>query len=359
MKKLMAILSAAAVSVIVFAGASVTTAAAEDDYAIEGGRITVNFDEPLHGELFDFYTEFGPEPYVMDGKVFCWSLAEQKIIFKGNDYEDVEVNVDVTTINPCGKFDSGIYVAARGASDNLDGITAWCINLEHGANQKYVDFKLHRFLDGSYAGVRAEITGIPYAGDTSHIRVVVKDGVLYGFLGYTQNPQITYEIGHESGAVGLRCFYSPNVFDNFTVTAPHNAVDKSELEKYYNLAVERVKENLLEESFEALDAAMAQADAAGTQAETDAAASALSDALNGALTAYTFDELSSLIKTAEDIQNPEGNVYTANSWNSFVAVKNICKTLTEQSSAREISYWYARLQARVSGLISYITGVSE
>ena len=96
-----------------------------------------------------------------------------------------------------------------------------------------------------------------------------------------------------------------------------------------------------------------------TQEETDQAAQSLKTALERAVEKHTEEELSMLVERADSLENPRGKVYTVNSWNSLLAVKEICTALTSESGEYDISYWYGRLDARINGLVSYMSEVKE
>ncbi len=321
------------------------------DYAVEGGRMEIDFENENDYQKFDLYTEFDRKPWQMDGAMYAWSLAEQKMILRDKTYEDVDVSVDISTINADGKFDSGIYVYVSAASGT--SITGWNVNVEHSASQATMDLKLHRF-EGSWKGIAVEVLGLPYEGDTVHLRVVVKDGVLYAFYNHRTEPTLTYEIGSGSGAVGLRNFYSPNYFDNFTVTGAGNAVQTAELDAALALAQEEVKKPLAQQSLTELQQAITLAENAVTQAQTDNALLALNKALERSVSLSTFEQLQALLAQVEEIKNPNNAVYTENSWNSFTAVKNICLKLTNEDTEYDISYWYERLERRASELIAFV-----
>ena len=235
----------------------------------------------------------------------------------------------------------------------MDAITAWNVNVEHGATNSTMDLKLHRFENGKWMGIKVEILGLPYSGDTINLRVVVKNGMLYAFLNGKTTPTFTYEVGEGSGLVGLRNFYSPNYFDNFSVTGLANTVRTSKLDEMKALATEELTKPLASVCKAELEAAIALAENAETQSQVDEAQAALDSALKRAVTARTYAELSELIGKAGEIENPDGEKYTGNSWNSFQAVKQICDGLTEESSEYDISYWYGRLQARIDNLVAY------
>ncbi len=334
---------------------------AVENYEVAGGRLVYDFE---NGQLtdFDLYTEFDKLPYTMDGKLYFWVLAEQKAILKKRSYSDVEVNVDIMTINKSGKFDSGIYVQASEADSDMDAIKAWCVNLERGAGDTTYYLKLHRF-DNAYLGAKVEIGGLKLPMDKVHLRVVVKNGMLYAFVDYQETPTITYYIGTDEGKIGMRNFYSPNYFDNFTVIGEGNSYDYSELFPAIEKARGYNTDELTEESGNrlktALDNAVAVLQTTVTQYEIDKVAKTLNDAIDNVIYKRAFSELVRVLSQAEAITNEDGKVYTKNSWSSLQKVIAICSQLTEDGDEQVISYWTNRLEYRISALIPYLTEVKQ
>lgn len=328
-----------------------------DAYVVDGGRVVIDFANDGDINLFDTYSELAdvPAPYVLSGRLYTNYYCEQKALYRGKVFTDVSVEVDVTTVGPLkGKIDGGIYIGASNASNNMDGITAYNVNVEHTAGTSDYVVKLHRFENGRWMGVQTETGKFTYTSDTVHIKAVVKDGMLYAFLNGGAQPIFSYNVGSSArGMVGIRNFYAPCYYDNFTVTGDALDVDFADLEGRITLAENRAKDELAQESKAELDAAIAQGKAAKTQAQADAAQKALASALENAVTAHTIGELTALIATADGIEREGEKNYTVNSYNSMVAVRNICATLTEDSGEYKISYWYAQLDKRIKRLIAY------
>lgn len=350
-----AILAAATVPLFT----SSATSYAEEDYRVSGGRLTYDFDD---GDMSDFrlYTEFGSMPYPMDGSLYFWVLAEQKALLKHRLYSDVEVNVDIMTINKSGKFDSGIYVQAKNPRSGMDEIEAWCVNLERDADSETYKLKLHRFYN-AWLGDKVVVSDLKLPMNKVHLRVVVKGGWLYAFVDNRTEPTIKYEIGTEAGMVGLRNYYSPNYFDNLTVIGEGNEYDYSVLNK----GIERARAIDIAELTEssgnvlqsALNAATAIIDADATQYEIDEVAVALNKALEGVEYKRAFAELGAAITEAVSIKNDNGKVYTRNSWSSLQEVIEICRGLTAEDDEDLVSYWTNRLEYRISALVPYLTEV--
>ncbi len=330
-----------------------------DTYAVDGGRLTYNFDDNDLSD-FDLYTEFDKKPYAMDGKLYFWVLAEQKAILKNKRYTDVDVNVDIMTINKSGKFDSGIYVQTSSVSNLKDGITAWNVNLERGADQNTYYLKLHRFMGGTYAGCIEEKGGLKLPMNKVHLRVVVKDGMLYAFVNNNSTPTFSHYIGMAAGGVGLRNYYSPNYFDNFTVIGSGNSFNYSRLDKLLQQAQDLVKKDLTLSSKTALESAISNAqnlkEQNHTQYDIDDGEKMLEKAIDGALEKRTYAQLQNAIEKAKTIENPNGKIYNKNSWATLQSVIAICQGLREESGEDVISYWTYRLELKTEKLVPYAKG---
>lgn len=327
---------------------SIPSVFAEESYEVAGWRTTIEFNSGDEKHL-QLYTEFDRSPWLMDGKLYFWTLAEQKAIYKDCKYDDVDVSVDISTINESGKFDSGIYVHANNVGGKLDQVDGWNVNLERGADKTTYYLKLHRFENGRYYGCRVEVAGLKLPMNTVNLRVVVKSGVLSAFVDHGQTPVFSYTIGSEEGYVGLRNFYSPNYFDNLSIIGTGNSRDNSS-----DVTIEDAKKidssKLTEQSKNTLDAAIEAAENADNQYSLEKAVAELEKAMKDALVKRTAEDLAAAIKRAEDIT--DGSIYTENSWNSLQAVLDICRTV-DIADEEAVSYWTYRLELKILLLVEY------
>lgn len=326
------------------------------DYTVTGGRVDIDFENESDLDRFDRYSEFeGGDPFVQDGALYTWALAEQKIIYKNAVFEEVRVDVDISTVLANGKIDSGIYIGASGAKNAMDGITAWQVNIEHAHAAATYWLKFHRFENDRWLrDEMVEIDTFRYTGNKIHLTVIVKSGMMYAFLNNSDTPAASKYLGVEArGMVGLRNYYAPCYFDNFTVIGQAIAVDYAEMNALKAAANSKLSEPIVQQCKDELTAAVALADAADTQEKADAAVAAIKAALGRVMTARTLDELAALIATADAVTNADGKVYTANSFASLTAVKTICSGLTAADGDYEIAYWYDRLDEKIKNLIAY------
>ena len=332
--------------------ANVVSAFAQSQYEVDGWRTSVSFDSDEDAYKFDFYTEFDKSPWLMDGRLYFWTLAEQKAIYTARQYNDLDVSADFGTINDHGKFDVGFYVHASGAGNPLDQIDAWEVNLERGADDKTFELKLHRFFNYSWAGAKVEVSGLKLPMNTVNLRVVVKSGTLYAFVNYEQTSRISYYIGEASGYVGLRCFYSPNWVDNFAIIGKGNVSDGS-LDALLNEAQAIDGDKYTEESRTALNNAINAAENAQGQYRVDEAEKALKEAIDGLMEKQTYQAMAEVISQAKLLENIGGKVYTSNSWRALLMVIERCEAIDENASESEISYWTNRLILKINDLIRY------
>lgn len=323
-------------------------AVAEESYEVDGWRTDIGFDAGDESK-FRLYTEFGRAPWLMDGKIYFWTLAEQKAIYKVRKYDDVDVSVDISTINESGKFDSGIYVHANNIWGDIDNLDGWNVNLERGADKTTYYLKLHHFEEGSYVGSVAEVSGLRLPMNTVHLRVVVKSGMLHAFVNYESTPVLSYEIGSKEGYVGLRNFYSPNYFDNLSIVGEGN-----EKSSAYDAIIEEASKidssNLTADSEQAISDALDAAQNADNQYSLEEAVAALEKAMKEALVKRTAEELSAAIERAEAIT--DGEKYTQNTWDSLQAVLNICRSV-DTTDEELVSYWTYRLELKILLLVTY------
>ena len=324
-----------------------------NDYLVSGGTTQMDFSVGTEMSKFSLYGEFGRYPYLMDERVYFHSLEEQKMILNDYLFTDVDVRVTIGTLSEGGKFDSGIFVLATNAGNRVSEINAYNVNVERGINSATYTVKLHQFVSGTWGGIKAEKSGILLQGQSVDLRVVVKSGVLYAFADDMNNPLFSYNVGIGSGAIGFRNYYSPNWFDNFSVSGGTIVTDTSEMISLRNQATSMINSgSLTQQSTTALTNAITKANSAVTKSEIDLAVEGLKNAIDNALVLHTYLELTQLILEAEAIDN-QG--YTQNSWNALQNVILVSKTISE-TDIEQISYWYYRLNQRIDGLVKYSVG---
>ena len=326
----------------------------EDVYQVDGGKISIGFDEE-DKDLFNYYTEFDTYPFLMDSKCYAWTLAEQKIVYNQSLFSDVDVSVDTYTINKDGKFDCGIYVQGTNFSNVIDGCSAYCLNLEKGADKNTFYLKLHQFKNSTYAGAKKEIANLKLPTEQLNLRAVVKNGTLYAFVNHESIPRFSYEIGISQGYVGLRSFYSPNYFDNFTVIGEGIPYYKNDIEVMIDKANKLDLSKYTLKTATNLSLAINEARAAldsSNQYDSEEALENLKDAYDDMQELRSFAQLQDAILEASKINN-HSEKYTKNSYGALKIVLDICKKIVD-GNEDEISYWCCVLEEKISSLIEYL-----
>lgn len=345
MKKAIKFLTAALALSVPLAVAPIANA---ETVSVGGGTDRVFFED---ADDFTLYSQFDDQTmFTLQNRLYAPVLAESKAIYKYGTYGDAEISVDVTAINKSGNIDGGIYVQASNASNAHDGITAWNVNVEHAVNANTFALKLHRFENNRWVGAQKEVYNIKYTSDTVHLRVVVKSGILNAFISGDE-PVFTHYIGAATGKVGLRGYYSPIYFENFSVTAPTIALEPNKLgakiaamENFdytvYTDATSAALRAAVEHGKETLNS-LSQADIDGAYADILAAENAL-------IRIRTAEELRALTEKASAII-AEREKYTENSVGSLeIVLRQI-----EQADGENISELYAVLFRRIQSAVKY------
>ena len=323
-----------------------------DSYTVSGGKNVYTF-ENYQAQYFTTYTQFDKKPWIMDGRFYCWSLCEQKIILHSFYFTDCDVSVDVGTVNDNGKFDAGIYVLADNATPN--SIDAINVNVQAAIGSNTYTVNIHKYTTKGYKFIAQSDPVYFSSNGTVRLRVVVKNGMVYAFTDGNKTPRLTYDSDLTYGGIGLRSYYSPNWFDNLEIIGEPFSLNKTEQQELLDQAKAIDMIALTADSAKGLSDAIAQAESATTQYEIDDSVTALKKALDSLSFLRTFDQLTNLISQAKAIINPDGKIYTKNSWKSLQFVINRCEQITD-GDENEISYWANRLQNRIDSLIPYKTG---
>lgn len=330
---------------------------AEIDYSVDGGLYEIDFNETIDLNNFSIFSEHDQLPYISEGTLYFRNTCEQKVIFKNHKVSDYYMaEVDIMPLVKKGRIDCGFYLQASSASNKLDGIKAYNLNVEHDINSDSFYLKLHQFNNG-WLGAKVEIPNNKYIGDSVHLKVVVKEGVLYAFLYDNETPTLTYNIGVEDGYIGFRSFRSPNKIDNFRILSNGITLNTTKLNEKILEAEELVNSNKYTESTasnlnELLLTAKDILANSKNGAELDEMISKLNKSISLLKEAHTYEVLQKVLVNAKSYLTLEAQ-YTKNSFESLKTVISYCEQLNESSTEDEISYWTNMLQHRIDNLIKY------
>ena len=326
----------------------------EDQYHVEGGKVAFDFEDENQLTSFDAFTQFLMPPFMMDGSIYFDTLSESKFIYNEYTFTDVDVSVDINTINPHGKFDTGIYIGTD--FDNpIDHCIAYEVNLEKGADQTRFYLKVHRFYYG-WRGAQIELSNLKLPTVDLNLRVVVKSGILYAFVNHEKTPRLNLNIGIGANYVGIRNYYSPNYIDNFTVIGNGLEVQKTKLDQLIAQADALDGSKYTTNSYNELMSVLVEAKNAqqsSNQYAIDKYTELLEKALANLVIKRTASELDETLVRAKAISNGDEK-YTLNSFKALTMVIAICENV-DRNNEDDVSYWCNQLDKKIEALTEYIS----
>ncbi len=302
------------------------------------------------------------------GKLVADGSAEHKILLNNTgELTEFEVAVDIDVMSGR-EVNCGLYLFARDAMNYQDGIVAYNVQIEKSAGSADYIVKLFEF-SGKYEGELDSSKKITASGDATCLRVVVSNGILAVFTDDGSSPVILYETDSTLGGnVGLRSMKCDSVFDNFTLkTSQYVKIygDKTALDTALAYARKILPSGYTEQSFAALESAIAEANAltaTSTQDEIDLALAALNDALEGLVpsTPGSPDDpkpnktaLDSALAYARKIL---ASGYTEQSFAALESAIAEADALTATSTQDEIDLALAALDDALEGLVPSTPG---
>lgn len=326
----------------------------EDQYHVEGGKVAFDFEDESQLNSFDAFTEFNVYPFMMDGSIYFDTLSESKFIYNERTFTNVDVSVDINTINPHGKFDTGIYIGTN-FDHPIDHCIAYEVNLEKGNDDPTFHLRVHRFHYG-WRGIQIEASGLKLPMVDLNLRVVVKGGTLYAFVNHQKTPTLHLDIGGGNNYVGIRNYYSPVYIDNFTVIGSGLEVQKSKLDQLISQADALEASKYTTNSYNALASVLAEAKIAkqgSDQYAIDKYTELLEKALGNLVVKRTSNELEETLVRAKAISN-EGEKYTKNSFKALTMVIAISENV-DRNNEDDVSYWCNQLDKKIEALTEYIS----
>ena len=324
----------------------------------EGGVKVVDFfNADSIYENFNIYSEEeGQGFYASDGYLCSIGRAESKAILKSpSTLSKYTLEADFYPSFAEGNLDVGFYIHASGAGNRIDDIKAYNVNLEKASFSNLLTIKIHSF-NHSYAG---ELTAKTTTMKSSpvNLRVDVNENNVKVYVNHSNSSIIDYTLlTCEPGSVGFRAFRgTANKISNFKIYSSIFPTDNSKLLSLIDEINQMDLSMYTLESVNNLNEVLSEATLLVTdnQYEIDQMYRKLEKALNKLLLKGSFEELESIIESADDIINNEEDLYTYNSFTSLKLITIRAKRLTPSSNETEISYFVNLLKQALGGLIKY------
>ncbi len=253
-------------------------------YEIEGEEIEKNFDD---GEIDFANKSNGEDVSVESGALKVGDDGEYKLILNNSGaLNNFELKVDIY-IGGSDQVNAGVYLFASNVHNGADLIDAYNVQIESKPNTSAYTLTMFRF-DNAYSGISANGGNFERVGDWVTLRIVVKNSVIFVFIGDESKPSITFEVEEGlSGNVGLRSQFASSAFDNFTLKTSQyvqTGGDKTKLNELVASTAVISEFGFTAESYAVFKEALSAVDALGENAkqkEIDACYNALKAAING------------------------------------------------------------------------------
>ena len=352
MKKLIKIITLLLVCAT-FALGQLSVGVAQTD--LTGGRIDISFSQ-ADANSFVFYSNnenIGME--IREDKLFAPALSITKAVYTKDRYNDFSASVDITAVIKLGRIDSGIIFASNNFSavpEEFDKFTGWCINVERDLGSDSCVVKLHRF-EQRWVGDLCVSERIRLPKDNARLSVTVKKGIATAYLNGVA--VLSYSVGWTDGSVGLRNYFAPIIFDNFSITASHIPLDKAPLEKRVAEVEKLQRSAWTEESVKRVENALENAKTAlngNSQSVIDCAFEELNKAVEKIVTVWNEQRIANLFENANTLLENR-DLYIANTVASVEFLIEKCECAIEQNNGEEIAYWCEKLSRRLQLAVKY------
>lgn len=200
-------------SIIYLDDASIQRESNLDRYSMIGQEATVSYSNFL---TFSSYSGVD----ISDGKIATDDAAEYKIISRDNfSMTNYIVECDVAA-SKAQKTHAGIYVGVKNPTSQIDIIDALNINVESEAGNSDYVVKIHRFSSKlGYLGALDTSSTFKIKNNHVHLKVIVKQTMLFVFSDQSEQPIMEYYIGDLDlgGGYGFRSFFSENEITNISL----------------------------------------------------------------------------------------------------------------------------------------------
>ena len=191
---------------------------AKETYEVAGE--TVVYDFSSDPKAFEVYPSASAASVtVADGVLSVSDDQQYKVIFPSTTPLKDEFMASVDLKGGSTAVAGGLYLFIDDPREGGDFLNAYNVFVSHEDGTNSYQPTLYAFRsDAGYNGTLATGSAYTSSDEWVTLKVVVKNGTLYAFLGDQTDPCITYTLSEElSGNIGLRSYYNHSVFDNLTI----------------------------------------------------------------------------------------------------------------------------------------------
>ena len=342
------------ITTLCFVSPAKTTIAISNEYIVAGFEETIDFESESDINKFNIGGELGTQSFINDGRLCIPIWDFQYGAYKAKTYSgDIDVRTHVYTANPTSTFGFGIEL--RSTAQSTNGV---CFYVSRPANSNVAKIEIGSINSDRGATYHKTINGINITGGFD-MRVVLKGTMSHVFINDFDAPVVSYDVAGicaSSGYVGFRAWQSAIALEYITIIAPENDKPAS-INDILNNAKAIDKTTLTSSSSALLTNAISKVENASNQETLDVAVAELKAVIKDLVYIRSVSELNALISQASSITNPNGAVYTANSYNSMIAVLELCKNV-DTTDVEHVSYLTGCLESKIANLITYIGGTN-
>ena len=340
-------------SVCLIAKQDVSTALA-DEYSVAGWAETIDFENASDINKLNIGGDKNTKSFISSGRLCIPVWDFQFGAIKTKSYSgDIDVRTHVYAAGPTTALAFGLEV--RSTDQSTSGVSFF---ISRAVNTTTATAKIGAVAADRGTTYYASSASIPLGAEFD-MRVVLKGTMAYVFINDFNTPVVSYDVGgfcRSSGYVGFRGWQAAMSVEYITIIAPENSKTTGHT-TLLNQAKAVDKNSLTTTSSARLTSAISAVENATGQDNLNLAVNQLKVAMDALVYNRTVNQLNALIQQASAIQNPNGSVYTANSYNSMTIVLENCRKV-DTTDAEQVSYWATALEQKIESLIPYVGGAN-
>ena len=189
-------------------------------YEVEGEPVVYDFSSEDEADYYAIYPRSSQRGVtIADGKLNFDNAHEYKVIFPSETPITNNYMVSIDMKGGSDKIDGGLYLQASDVSDTDAHITSYEVHVTHDAGTDSYVVGLHGFKNKQgYDGTLAWSNPITLKDEWVTLKVVMKDGTFYVFLGDMEIPIISVNRTVAwKGYMGIRSWHANNCMDHFVI----------------------------------------------------------------------------------------------------------------------------------------------
>lgn len=206
----------------------------KEEYTVNGNEYNASFDnEEAMKDDFDAYSNTGSQFKAEGTDLITPSEGEGKLMLKQPLTTDFVVEFTVSPFASNGQINGGIYLFATNATNAQDGIKAYNIQIEKTSGSSVYSISVFKFNHSFLGSLKS--TTVAYDGDSVSLHILVKDDVVYVFVGESKNAALQFTVDRSfitetTTYVGLRSQVCLQRIEDFKLISSEIKIGTAQLE---------------------------------------------------------------------------------------------------------------------------------